>query len=201
MSWLAIDTSAKHLTVIVNNGGKIFKHYEADCGVKHSVALMPAVEKLANEANFDISSADFIACVVGAGSFTGIRIGVATVKALCLAYKIPAVNITSFDTLAYNVKGERIAVIDAGHGGYYVCGYGADDKINLPPEYALTDRVKALTEGKTVVSYSVIEQFGAQAVSAADGLIAAVNAKKGEACPPDGLIPLYIRKSQAEEGR
>ena len=98
MSWLAIDTSAKHLTVIVNNGGKIFKHYEADCGVKHSVALMPAVEKLANEANFDISSADFIACVVGAGSFTGIRIGVATVKALCLAYKIPAVNITSFDT-------------------------------------------------------------------------------------------------------
>ena len=104
MRYIAIDTSAKNLTIIAYDNGKIHKVFDEECGVNHSTELMPKLEELLHKANFDLKDADFLACVVGAGSFTGIRIGVATVKALCFAYKKPCLSITSFDTLAYNEK-------------------------------------------------------------------------------------------------
>lgn len=200
MSYLAIDTSGKHLTAIIEADGKIYTHFLKDCGVKHSVALMPTIEELEKESGKKIKDADFIACVVGAGSFTGIRIGVATAKALCFAYKKPALSITSFDTLAYNVKDDALAVIDAGHGGYYVCGYknGAAD---TEPSYLTEEEVLKLGKGRRVVSFERLDKVRAEEVSPADGLIAAIEAKKTELIPPEELTPLYIRKSQAEEGR
>ena len=124
MNYLAIDTSGKNLTVIINKNGQIFKFFDKECGVNHSVELMPVVEKVALEAQFDFSSADFFCAVVGAGSFTGIRIGVATVKAMCFAFNKPCLSITSFDTLAYNKDSGRVlSLIDAKHNGFYACGY------------------------------------------------------------------------------
>ncbi len=200
MSYLAIDTSGKHLTVLLEANGKIYKRFEEDCGVKHSVSLMPAIEEIEKTSGTKLCDVDFIACVVGAGSFTGIRIGVSTAKALCFAYGKPALSVTSFDTLAYNVNGNVLAVIDAGHGGYYVCGY-VDGVTDIPPAYVTEDELLALKNGRKVVSFENIERIGAEKVSLSDGLIAAVNAKKNELISPDELTPLYIRKSQAEEGR
>lgn len=201
MNYIAIDTSGNHLTVIAKKGEKICTHFEENCGVKHSTALMPAVERVIAEADLKLNELDFIACVVGAGSFTGIRIGVATVKALCFALSIPALSITSFDTLSYCEKGERFAVIDAGHNGYYVCGYDKDDNVVFPPEYMLEDDLKGVIEGKKVVSYTDIESIGAKKVNTKDGLILAIEKKKDSLISPDDLSPLYCRKSQAEEGR
>lgn len=200
MNYLAIDTSGKHLTVVVCREDKIYKSYEEDCGVKHSVSLMPTVEKTLSDANLSLKDVDFIACVVGAGSFTGIRIGVSTVKALCFAYNKPCLSITSFDTLAYNTKENAFAAIDAGHGGYYVCGY-KDGKVDIPPAYALEVQALRLKGDKTALSYIDLPAIGAKAVSPVDGLIAAINAKREQLISPDELIPLYVRKSQAEEGR
>ena len=201
MNYLAIDTSGNHLTVIAKNGENTCTHFEENCGVKHSTALMPAVESVLEEAKLELKDLDFIACVVGAGSFTGIRIGVATVKALCFALSIPALAITSFDTLSFNETGERFAVIDAGHNGYYVCGYDKDDSVIFPPEYMLEDDLKKVIESKKVVSYTDIERVGAKKVNAKDGLVLAIEKKKGSLISPDELSPLYCRKSQAEEGR
>ena len=74
MKYLAIDTSGKNLTVIIKKDDVIYTFHDDKCGVSHSVELMPRVEELAKRADFDFNSADFFACVVGAGSFTGIRI-------------------------------------------------------------------------------------------------------------------------------
>lgn len=200
MSYLAIDTSGKHLTVLLEANGKIYKRFEEDCGVKHSVSLMPAIEEIEKTSGIKLCDVDFIACVVGAGSFTGIRIGVSTVKALCFAYGKPALSVTSFDTLAYNVNESVLAVIDAGHGGYYVCGY-ANGVTDIPPAYVTEAELLALKQGRRVVSFENIDKIGAEKVSLLDGLIAAVNAKKNQLISPDEIIPLYIRKSQAEEGR
>lgn len=200
MSYLAIDTSGKHLTVLLEANGKIYKRFEEDCGVKHSVSLMPAIEELEKTSGIRLSDVDFIACVVGAGSFTGIRIGVSTAKALCFAYGKPALSVTSFDTLAYNVNEKVLAVIDAGHGGYYVCGY-ANGVTDIPPAYVTETELLTLKKGRKVVSFERIEKIGAEKVSLSDGFIAAINAKKKELISPDELTPLYIRKSQAEEGR
>lgn len=202
MNYLAIDTSGKNLTVVVENNGQLYTYYDSECGTNHSVSLMPKIEELLLKADLDLKNADFLAVVVGAGSFTGIRIGVSSIKALCFAYDLPALSITSFDTLAYNVKdGKVLSVIDAGHGGFYVAGY-SDGNIVLPPSYMLKQELDLIKDGYTIVTSNKIDGIESLTVSVLDGLIKAINAKSNQATKDLDLIsPLYVRKSQAEEGR
>jgi tRNA threonylcarbamoyladenosine biosynthesis protein TsaB len=163
---------------------------------------MPRVEELALKAEFDFSSADFFACVVGAGSFTGIRIGVSTIKAMCFAYNKPCLSITSFDTLAYNEKGSVLALIDAKHNGFYVCGYN-EGKVDLEPSYLMREQVeKLVNEYGVVVSATDIDGIAVKKVSVGEGLIKAIQSKIHLISEDvETLTPLYVRKSQAEEGR
>ena len=202
MRYIAIDTSAKNLTIIAYDNGKIHKVFDEECGVNHSTELMPKLEELLQKANFDLKDADFLACVVGAGSFTGIRIGVATVKALCFAYKKPCLSITSFDTLAYNEKeGKVLAVIDAKHNGFYVCGYD-NYKIDFKPSYIMKERLFEIAGDYQVVSSTDIEGIKVKKVSVCDGLINAIDKKINQVTDDVSLLsPLYVRKSQAEENR
>lgn len=202
MRYIAIDTSAKNLTIIAYDNGKIHKVFDEECGVNHSTELMPKLEELLQKANFDLKDADFLACVVGAGSFTGIRIGVATVKALCFAYKKPCLSITSFDTLAYNEKeGKVLAVIDAKHNGFYACGYD-NYKIDFEPSYIMKERLLEIASDYQVVSSTDIEGIKVKKVSVCDGLINAIDKKINQVTDDISLLsPLYVRKSQAEENR
>ena len=202
MRYIAIDTSAKNLTIIAYDNGKIHKVFDEECGVNHSTELMPKLEELLQKANFDLKDADFLSCVVGAGSFTGIRIGVATVKALCFAYKKPCLSITSFDTLAYNEKeGKVLAVIDAKHNGFYVCGYD-NYKIDFKPSYIMKERLFEIAGDYQVVSSTDIEGIKVKKVSVCDGLINAIDKKINQVTDDISLLsPLYVRKSQAEENR
>ncbi len=203
MNYLAIDTSGKNLTLIIKKDGVVYKVFDSECGVNHSVELMPKLEKLASEVNFDFFSASFFAVVVGPGSFTGIRIGVATVKALCFAFNKPYLSITSFDTLAYNEEGGKVlALIDAKHNGFYACGY-CDNKIDLEPRYIMRDELLTIIDDyKTIVSSTLIEGINAKIVSLDLGLERAIeqNYQKIEK-DASLLLPLYVRKSQAEENR
>ena len=202
MNYLAVDTSGKNLTVIVCKNDIITAFHDDECGVNHSVELMPRIEELAEQTGFDFNKADFFACVVGAGSFTGIRIGVATVKAMCFAFNKPCLSITSFDTLAYNVKdGKVLAVIDAKHNGFYVCGY-EDGKVCLSPEYIMRPELEKLATEYSLVAIDTIDGFSVATVSVSKGLELAVSAKLLEVSSDiASLTPLYVRKSQAEEGR
>ena len=190
------------MTVIVNKDGDIKSVFDADCGVKHSVDLLPCVEKLVDETKFDFSTADFLVAVVGAGSFTGIRIGVSTVKGLCFAFNLKVLPITSFDTIAYNVdSGRRLAIIDAGHNGYYVCGYDKNE-VCLEPTYILKDQLLELKDQYEFLSSEVIKDIETKVVSIEQGLLKAIELKKQCATfDIESLKPLYVRKSQAEEGR
>lgn len=203
MNYLAIDTSGKNLTVIIKKGEQVYKYSDPDCGVQHSVELMPRVEELLHKADFDLKSADFFACVVGAGSFTGIRIGVATVKAMCFAYSKPCLAITSFDTLAYNKKGGKVlALIDAKHNGFYACGYD-NGKVTLEPSYLIREQVeKIVLDYDKAVAIADINGFNIEIVSVVDGFEKAIESKLDEiSLDIEKLTPLYVRKSQAEEGR
>lgn len=202
MNYLAIDTSGKNLTVIIKKGEETFLYNDKECGVSHSIELMPRVEELCEKANFDLKCVDFFVAVVGAGSFTGIRIGVATVKALCFAYKKPCLSVTSFDTIAYNEKdGKVLAVIDAKHNGFYVCGY-ENGKVVFPPSYIMKEQLDEIKGDYKLLSFSEIKDLDVLVVSVADGLIKAIEEKKSEINEDiNSLEPLYVRKSQAEEGR
>lgn len=202
MNYLAIDTSGKNLTVVLSVDGKIHKYFDKECGVNHSVALMPKVQEILCQANASLHDVDFMVAVTGAGSFTGIRIGVSTVKALCFAHKKPCLNITSFDTLAYNRPcGKTLAVIDAKHDGFYVCGYN-DGKVDLAPSYILKERLLELSKEYVLVCDTDIDEIAVQRVNVLDGLLSAIEKKSNEITDDlESLVPLYVRKSQAEEGR
>lgn len=200
MNYLAVDTSGKHLTIIAKKDGKIYEFFDKDCGVFHSVKIMPEIENILSRANMRLSDADFFACAVGAGSFTGIRIGVSTVKALAFANKKPILRITSFDTLAYNIdSGKVLAIIDAKHNGYYVCPY--DDGVAADAEYVSGDKLADFRD-YTFVSGEEISGLETKVVSVSEGFKKAIE-KNSAAISRDinSLSPLYVRKSQAEEGR
>ncbi len=202
MKYLAIDTSGKSLTVIINNGREFFSHHEKDSACRHSVELMPTVEKLIEDSQTDLKDLDFFAVVVGAGSFTGIRIGVSTIKAMCFSYDKPCLVITSFDTIAYNREvGKVLALIDAKHNGFYACGY-EDGKVTLSPRYIMREEVLELLKEYQPLSFESIDGLDFAPVSIEEGLKRAIEKKSGEITYNYDLIePLYVRKSQAEEGR
>lgn len=200
MNYIAVDTSGKHLTLIAGKGDKVYEYFDPDCGVDHSVRLMPELERLLDSADMRLTDADFFACAVGAGSFTGIRIGVSTVKALAFAAKKPVLRLTSFDTLSYNIdNGKVLAVIDAKHNGYYVCPYV--DGVAGTAEYVLKERLADFKD-YAFVSGEKIEGLNTKVVSVAEGFKLAIEKKAGEISRDiNSLTPLYVRKSQAEEGR
>lgn len=201
MNFLAVDTSAEYLTVLAEINGEKFCVHKKDCAMKHSTLLMPTVDELLQEANAKVSDFDCFACVVGAGSFTGIRIGIATMKGFALATGKPTVPITSFDLAAYTVKEDKFLVLlDALHGSYYACAY-ENGKVVLPPSYIEEGEAeKWLDNGFTPVSYAQLPVQNLHAFSPADGLYEAVKSKIKEQAFGE-LFALYIRKSQAEINR
>lgn len=205
MNYLAVDTSAEHLTVVARVKNKTETFYVDACGAKHSETVIPAVESVLNKLGASPSDIDVFCSVVGPGSFTGIRIGVSTIKGFADAFKKPVLGVTSFDTLAYNIQsGKVVAAIDARHGCYYACPY-LNNKA-LTPAFVTEKELKEMAEGATIVSYPYadfdIEGKSPVAADPAKGLIKAVEDKIEEADENvDSLKPLYLRLSQAEEGR
>ena len=201
MKYLAIDTSSARLTVALSIDGKNYIENDVNCGTQHSVTLMPKLEELLLSAGVELTDLDFIACVTGAGSFTGIRIGVSTAKALCYATGKPCLAVTSFDTIAYNKpSGKVLAVIDAKHGHYYVAGYN-DCKLDLAPSYISHDELVELAKEYCVLSADNLT-IPFIMVDTSVGLLKAVeDLSNNKTTDLSAIVPLYIRKSQAEEGR
>ena len=210
MNYLAIDTSRSSLTVAVGGKNKAVK-FLPDCALTHSVVLMGEIENALAAAKIDKKDIDVFACAVGPGSFTGIRIGIATVKALAYALGKKVLGVTSFDSLAYNVSDGRkkLAVIDARHGNFYACGYAADDidgadgRIDLSPRFIDTAALGGLAREHETISAQKIGNpngFPKRLADVEDGFIKAVEANLGKASENvETLVPLYVKKGQAEE--
>ena len=152
MKYLAIDTSGNYLAVTAGKDGRTFCSCVPDCAMKHSVTLMGEVEKVLNEAELTLAECDFFAAVVGAGSFTGIRIGISAAKGFALACGKPTLAITSFDALAYNVLdkvfgGEKYAR----EGDFCVERAASDDVAVLDDTLKRGGIPKILVDGHDVV--------------------------------------------------
>lgn len=203
-SFLALDTSGNHLSVIACKNGKTHSVYLPDCAMKHAVSIMPAVKEALKKAELSLSECDFFAAVVGAGSFTGIRIGISAVKGFCLAFDKPSLPITSFDLAAYNAidsGSEKIlCLVDALHDSYYACGYEGE-KIVYPPAYLSEEEVLALAkQGYALYACGrlpIEEKAPISIVDPCKGLEKAAFALSAKDAFGE-LTALYIRKSSAE---
>lgn len=197
--FLAVDTSSRYLTVLAKKGEKMVKRFIPDCALNHSVVLMDEVDAALAEAQLLPADCDFFAAVTGPGSFTGIRIGLSTVKGFALATNKKMLAVTSFDLIAYNVNGTQdfLVCIDAAHDCFYTCGYNGAREITTPPCYLTREQVQSL--GLPVYGFEELNLPDYHKLSVADCLYPAICALKGNL--GEDIHALYVRKSQAEEAR
>lgn len=200
MKFLAIDTSEKYLTVLAYRDGIAEKIYLDDCAMKHSTVLMGKIEEVFARAHLSAGECDFFAAVVGPGSFTGIRIGISTVKGLCFACGKPALSVTSFDCIAYDRKGKTLALSDAGRNEFYACGYENGEICLAPCVLSRAETDEILREGYTPAAVSELFE-GCVTVDPCEGLLHTVLQKAALSAPPAELKAVYLRKSSAEENR
>ncbi|MBQ7912621.1 MAG: tRNA (adenosine(37)-N6)-threonylcarbamoyltransferase complex dimerization subunit type 1 TsaB [Clostridia bacterium] len=200
-NFLAVDTSGNYLTVVAVKNGKAFSSFIENCAMKQSVSLMAAVDEALKKADMSLAECDFFASVVGAGSFTGIRIGISAAKGFCSAYNKPSLPITSFDLAAYNaIDGKILCIVDALHDCYYACGYDNGEAVS-PPAYLTEEEVLALAaEGYKLVSCQpapIANKAALLIVDPVAGLEKAATAlaEKNAFAP---LTAVYVRKSSAE---
>lgn len=131
MKILCIDTSSKLCSVAILNDTTLINKLELDNGLTHSETLMPLIKKLLDECNLSLKDINLLVSDVGPGSFTGIRIGVATVKAFSDSLNIPCIGISSLEVLAYNVKNNGLicSTIDCKNDNCYFALYELKDGI------------------------------------------------------------------------
>ncbi len=199
MNYLAIDTSGDLLVIVSANGKKTVRNLTG-CQTKHSLTLMPYIEEAMEELGVSLNDLDFFAVVVGPGSFTGIRIGVATVKALCLATGKKALVVTSFDLLAYsnNAPEKCVCLVDANHGNYYFTAYENKSMV-YQPAFMTKEEICSKFADFTPVSLKEGPIDGAIIVDAVSGMENAIEAKCDNLIDYNAVQPLYVKRSQAEE--
>ena len=107
MKILAIESSGLVASVAVVCGADLLGEFTVNYKKTHSQTLLPMLDGLAKMLELDLNSLDAIAVAGGPGSFTGLRIGSATVKGLAFALDKPVVQVPTVDAIAYNLVGHR----------------------------------------------------------------------------------------------
>ncbi|MEQ1789413.1 MAG: tRNA (adenosine(37)-N6)-threonylcarbamoyltransferase complex dimerization subunit type 1 TsaB [Rickettsiales bacterium] len=118
---LAIDSSTSSCSVSVWKNGAISAYYEETVAAMQSKNLILMVEEALNKSGTEYKELSAVACTIGPGSFTGIRIGLASARGIGLAANIPVLGFSSLEVLAFETKQKRLdttilAMLNAGKG-------------------------------------------------------------------------------------
>ncbi|MDP2942600.1 MAG: tRNA (adenosine(37)-N6)-threonylcarbamoyltransferase complex dimerization subunit type 1 TsaB [Candidatus Omnitrophota bacterium] len=216
MKILAIDTSTKYLSLAIAKKDKIIASFHRDLEQQHCERLIPEIDRLLKKAKLKLRDIDCIAFSIGPGSFTGLRIGAATIKGLTLATKIKIAGVPTLDVLAYNVKesGKLIVpVVDAKRGNVYASIYSFSGgklrrrlKYSVLPITELLRKIKgdAIFLGDGLIPYkkTIEDNFKFKAAFAAEkdwhprvATVAKLGyelAKKKRFEEPDKFVPMYL---------
>ncbi len=228
MNILMIDTSGPACGVAVMKDGSIVCELQLTSGKTHSQRVMPMVDQALSMCEMTVSDIDLFGAVVGPGSFTGVRIGVSSVKALAHAAGKPCIGVDALEALAANVTGFDgviCPILDARAQQVY----GAMFEGGMPPKRLMEDEAEKLTlfldrveatgrkamflgDGASAFEAAIRERLGEKAcfapaqhvgLRAASACALAQEYAKDEANLKDcmTLLPLYLRAPQAERER
>ncbi len=111
MYFLAIDTSSKFLCVALIKDGQVLAQYNKVHDRQHSVLLLSKIEKVLGVCKLSLGDIDCLAVDIGPGSFTGLRIGIATVKGLSFALNKPVLGLCSLDLISVSQQQEEADII------------------------------------------------------------------------------------------
>ena len=196
----------------------------ADDERTHSVKLMPMIDNMFKASNLSLDNIDLLACCLGPGSFTGIRIGIATMKAFADVKNIPTVGVTSLESLAYNIE-ENATIcpnIDCKNNNVYSAMFELKDNTYVQIGDNIADTIEVALEncklhsenpivfigdGSVLHKDLILEKFANKDIRFSDKNIqssvslarcAYDKYLKGEYGDSSNISPLYLRKSQAE---
>ena len=222
---LAMDSTAVAASVALLDNGAPLAAFHLNNGNTHSETLLPMAESVLRCTGKTVNDIDLFAVSAGPGSFTGVRIGVATVKGLAFGKGKPCVGVSTLEALAENLVptgGLLCPVMNARRGQVYNALFHVENGVltRLCPDRALSveeleaelltysEPVTLCGDGAELVKNSftkcdvalppltLMEQ---NAVSVA--LCAARMAKEGKTCTDKELKPVYLRMPQAERER
>lgn len=220
---LAFESSARAASVALVEDGRLISQYSQCSGLTHSRTLLPMAEDMLKNAELSLDKIDLFAVAHGPGSFTGIRIGVSTVKGLAWAADKPCVGVSTLEAMAWHglaAGGLVCPVMDARRAQVYNALFKIE---NGRPVRLCEDRPIALSQlaeelrdlnapafligdGAELAEKYLREQGLACTVapenlrwqSAWGVAMAAMDKTPGNA---DALLPVYLRLSQAERER
>lgn len=132
MRMLALESAAVPVSCCVWEDGRILAHASQHGTLTHSRTLLPMCEEVLRRTELTLADIDCLAVAAGPGSFTGVRIGVATVKGLSFAKNIPCVPVSTLEAIARRVDGLPFtgtvcAVMDARAGQVYAALFESKD--------------------------------------------------------------------------
>ena len=222
---LALDSTAEVSTVAVCKGEKLLSEITINTGNTHSQTLLPSVEQALKMAEISINDIDVFACSTGPGSFTGVRIGVATIKGIAYGKNKPCISVSTLEALAHNLlglDGVICPVMNARRSQVYnalfecngakltrICPDRAisiselDDELSQceSPIYLCGDGYDITQKGfqKTKIRFVPVRYRYQCAYSVAQ--IALEKYEHNEYLTDAELAPIYLRPSQAERER
>lgn len=227
MKILAIDTSTMLGGIAIMDELNLIAETRLNVKATHSERLMTEIEHCLKQSSLKISDIDAFAVAIGPGSFTGLRIGLSTVKGLSYATGKPIASVPTLDALASNFPYSGYPVctmLDARKKEVYAALFKWEDdnfkklinETSVNPEEFMRnvllrgeyDKIIFAGEGTVIYKNKIIEVMGEKAIFASPektvpspANVASIGLKKAllkEFSEPVTLIPIYIRKSEAE---
>jgi tRNA threonylcarbamoyladenosine biosynthesis protein TsaB len=150
MKILGIDTATPFLALGIVEDERVLAELRFNAGQTHAQILIPSIDRVLNDASLKLEELDGIAISIGPGSFTGLRIGLATAKGLCFASEKPLISVPTLDGLVYFQRSPSyplVPILDAKKNEVYSAVYDSrDDRITRVSDYWVTSIEKLVAK-------------------------------------------------------
>jgi tRNA threonylcarbamoyladenosine biosynthesis protein TsaB len=219
MLLLALDTTTSAGGCALVRDGRLVREEPSDRTLAQAARLPGELAALLEREGLALADIDAYAVATGPGSFTGLRVGIATMQGLAMAVGKPLFGVSALDALARIAGTSRVATwVDAWRGEVYAALYENGREVELPTVTRPERLLGRLTDGETVftgdgaalyrdVIHSTLgdrARFSepiAPLLAGAIGEIASVSWQAGHRPPPAAIRPLYVRRPDAELAR
>ena len=223
MKILSVSTATNHLSVALNDGQQVIVEKNEQDERNHSEHLDPLIDEILKDNNLTLKDIDRFAVAIGPGSYTGLRIGITTVKMFASILSKEVVGISTLQALAKGVKEEALVItgLDARNNNYFAAGYlSRDVQQNVIPdghynidvlikaiqEYVAKNEVKKIIfvgsglkkQDEKIKSLGIPYEYGTDEQNVIHAGLIGQLAENASPVDPDKLLPRYLRRTQAE---
>ena len=211
MNVLALDTATEAAAIALRAGDRLYARVARE-GLRHAQTLVPQIEQLLAQAAIAGAALDLVVVGIGPGSFTGLRIAIATARGLARGASCALVGVPTLDVLARPLRawpGLVVPVIDAKKDRVYAASYRGGDRVSEFLDVAAADLGAAVGGGPALLTGPFAAEAARRAGLAAWTLdlshgvpdpvalleLGEAACARGEGADP---APVYLRKSEAE---